>query len=151
MLVGLVVLVFVSVVPAAVTVEVAGAVMVAVVVLVGLVVLVVVFLSAAVAVEISGAVKIRRRLSAVVAAAFVSFSVVGWAAVALWRSCGFFAFLAAVCVDDRWAKRKCCGRSSRAARFCPGVDGKKCFCFAAAADVVGSFDGILVVPLELSW
>lgn len=151
MLVGLVVLVFVSVMSAAVTVEVAGAMMVAVVVLVGLVVLVVVFLSAAVAVVISGAVKIRRRLSAVMAAAFVPFSVVGWAAVAFWKSCGFVALFAAVCVDYRWAKRKCCGRSSRAARFCSGVDGKKCFCFAAAAGVVGSFDGILVVPLELSW
>ena len=151
MLVGLVVLVLVSVMSASVTVDVAGAVMVTVVVLVGLVVLVVVFLSAAVAVEISGAVKVRRTLSAVVAAAFVSFSVVGWAAVAFWKSCGFSASLAAACVDDRWAERQCCGRSSRAARFSPCVDGKKCFCFAAAAGVVGSFDGFLVVSLELSW
>jgi hypothetical protein len=82
----------------------------AIVVLVGLVVFVfVLVMSAAKSVEVSGAaVVIRCRLSAVVAAAFVPFSVVGWAAVAFWKSGRFCASRAAVCVDDRWTKRKCC-------------------------------------------
>ena len=143
LLVGFVVLVAVSVL--SVFVEVVGAEMVAVVVLVGLVVMVVVVLSAA-------AVKFRRKLSVVIAAAFLSSAVFGWAVAAFSRSCGFSVSLAAASVKDRWCKRKCCGRSStRAARLCSGVDGKKCFGFAAAANVVGSIDGLLVVLLELSW
>ncbi len=125
----------------------------AIVVFVVLVVFVfVLVVSAARSVKVSSAAAVVRcRLSAVVAAAFVAFSIVGWAALAFWTSGMFCASRASVFIDDRWTERKFCSRSTKTAGSCSGVDGKKCFCFAAAAGVVGSFDGILVVALELPW